>query len=137
MSSQPSIDEKKHELKDHIQRSLEDSYKKYSRNNRMDIVLTLIGITFSTTVTILAFWEDATLAGILGAISASVLTIQEVFSFNEKANYYRRLNMQTKELRDKLTYKVSSEDELQDIVDSFIGLRNDRIISNPRRKKPD
>lgn len=42
--------------------------------------------------------------------------------------------MQTKDLRDQLTYKVSSEADLQAIVDSFIALRNDRISTNPRRK---
>ena len=135
MTSQPSFNEKKEKFQEHIEASLKDSHKKYSRNNISDIVLTFLGIALSTTVTILAFWEDATLAGILGAISASVLSIQEVYNFNEKANFYRRLNMKTKQLRDELKYKVSSDDDMEKIVDKFLALRDDRISNNPRRKK--
>ncbi len=135
MSDQTPLDDKKIELKDHIGRSLKDTCRKYSRNNLLDIVLTLIGISLSTVVTILAFWEDATLAGVLGAISASVLTVQKFFNFDEKAQFYRRVNMQTKALRDRVTYKVASVEELQEIVDAFIEIRNDRISSNPKRRR--
>ena len=135
MPEKLSLDDRKIELKDDIGRSLKDTYKKYSRNNDSDIVLTLLGISLSTAVTILAFWEDATLAGILGAISASVLTIQKVFNFGEKAQFYRRIHMQTKELRDRVTYKVTSVEELQEVVDTFIEIRNNRISNNPKRRK--
>jgi len=38
MTSQPLFNEKKEKFQEHIEASLKDSYKKYSRNNVSDIV---------------------------------------------------------------------------------------------------
>jgi hypothetical protein len=134
MNPQPSTYEEKFgRLQKQIQSSLNDTWKKYSFNNNLDVLLTILYITLSTAVTILSFSEQATIAGIIGAILTALLSLQKVFNLSEKASFYRGFHIQTKELRDKLTYKVSTEEELQAIVDSFIAMRNDRILKNPRR----
>jgi hypothetical protein len=138
MDSQPSTyEEKLSRLQKQIQSSLKDSWKKYSFNNNLDVILTILYITLGTAITVLSFSGQATIAGVIGAILTALLSLQKVFNLSEKANFYRGLHMQTKELRDKLTYKVSTEEDLQAIVDSFIAMRNDRILKNPRRRSLD
>jgi hypothetical protein len=134
MNSQPSTyEEKFSRLQKQIQNSLNDTWKKYSFNNNLDALLTISYIMLSTSVTILSFSGQATIAGIIGAILTALLSLQKVFNLSEKASFYRGFHIQTKELRDKLTYKVSTEEELQAIVDSFIAMRNERVFQNPRR----
>ncbi len=138
MNSQPSTyEEKLSRLQKQIQSSLDDTWKKYLFNNNLDIFFTILYIMLGTAVTILSFFGQGTIAGIIGAILTALLSLQKVFNLNEKASFYRGFHMQTKELRDKLTYKVSTEEELQVIVDSFIALRNDRILRNPKRRDLD
>ena len=139
---QLSYEEKFLQLREQIKSSLNDTWRKYKVNDQLDRALTLFAIILSTLVTILAFEEKGTdasisIAGIVGAILTSVLNLQKVFSLNGKANFYRRIHIETKELRDKLKYKVNSEEELQEIVDAFIYLRNERISANPRRQSLD
>jgi hypothetical protein len=134
MNSQSSTyEEKFSRLQKQIQNSLNDTWEKYSFNNNLDALLTISYIMLSTSVTILSFSGQATIAGIIGAILTALLSLQKVFNLSEKASFYRGFHIQTKELRDKLTYKVSTEEELQAIVDSFIAMRNERVFQNPRR----
>ena len=109
-------EQKFNHLKTQIKGSLDDTWKKYKRYDRLDIALILLSIILSASITILGFMGQGTIAGIIGVILAAILTIQKVFNFSDKADFYRRTHMQTKELRDRLTYKVSSESDMQAVV---------------------
>jgi len=136
MSQQHLPDEQKlSQLKTQIKGSLADTWRKYKLYDRLDIILILLSIILSAGITILGFLGHGTTAGIIGVILTALLSTQKVFNFSDKADFYRRTHMQTKELRDRLTYKVSSESGMQAVVDDFITLRNDRIYTNPRRKE--
>jgi hypothetical protein len=128
-----TYEEKLNLLKNQVKGSLEDTWKKYTINNNLDTFLTISYIMLSTAVTILGFFGQATIAGIVGAILTLLLSFRKVFNFSEKASFCRGFHIQTKELRDKLTFKVSTEEELLAIVDSFIAMRNERILKNPMR----
>ena len=100
MNSQPSTyEEKFSRLQKQIQSSLNDTWKKYSFNNNLDALLTILYITLSTAVTLLSFSGQATIAGIIGAILTALLSLQKVFNLSEKASFYRGFHIQTKELR--------------------------------------
>jgi ABC-type transport system involved in cytochrome bd biosynthesis fused ATPase/permease subunit len=135
MSPQDVLDEQKlNLLKAQIKSSLEDTWGKYTRYNQLDIALILIAIALSAVVTFLGFIDQGFWAGVGGLVLTTLLSVQKVFNTSEKANFYRTMHMQTKSLRDRLTYKVSSEEDLQAIVDAFMSLREQRISSNPRRR---
>lgn len=135
MTSQPlTYEDKLQRLQRQIEGSLDDTWKKYLINNRLDILLTVSYIALSTTVTLLSFFGKAEMAGVVGAILTALLSLQKIFNLDEKASFYRGFHMKTKDLRDRITYKVGTEEELQIVVDSFMELRSDRISSSPRRK---
>ena len=135
MTSQPlTYEDKLQRLQRQIEGSLDDTWKKYLINNRLDILLTVSYIALSTTVTLLSFFGKAEMAGVVGAILTALLSLQKIFNLDEKASFYRGFHMKTKDLRDRITYKVGTEEELQIVVDSFMELCSDRISSNPRRK---
>ncbi len=121
-------------LKTQIKSSLDDTWRKHLRYNQLDISFILVSIVLSTSIIILGLVYQEIVIGIVGAILTALLSTQKVFNFSDKAEFYRRIHMQTKELRDRLTYKVSSESDMQEVVDDFIALRNDRSYKNPRRK---
>jgi len=64
---------------------LEDTWKKYTINNNLDTFLTISYIMLSAAVTILGFFGQATIAGIVGAILTLLLSFRKVFNFSEKA----------------------------------------------------
>src|SRR5215212_2463250 len=117
-------------LKSQIRGALDDTWKKYVWHDRLDIIFIILSVILSACITILGFLGQGTMAGIVGVILTTLLSTQKAFNFSDKADFYRRIHMQTKELRDRLMYKVDSESEMQTLVDDFIALRNDRIYAN-------
>jgi hypothetical protein len=71
-------------------------------------------------------------AGVISAAVTLLIGFQKAFNFSEKADFYRIVHTEAKGLRDHLTYKVHSVEQLEATVDTLKVLRDQTAKKLPR-----
>src|SRR5713226_3571828 len=99
MNQQYLSDEQKlNRLNAQIKGALDDTWRKYTLYDRLDVISIILSIILSAAITILGFLNQGTIAGVIGVMLTALLSTQKVFNLSEKAEFYRKIHMQTKEL---------------------------------------
>jgi hypothetical protein len=66
-----------------------------------------------------------------GVAITLVVGIQNAFKFGEKAAVWEAMHGEAKDVRDRLNYKVHTEQEFQDIVDQWLRVRRELQAGMP------
>jgi hypothetical protein len=130
-----SFEEKLHFLRDkQIQNFLEYSWGRRTLYVWFNSVLVIFGLAFGAIVTVTGSMNIDVLPGIFGALTTFVLGIQGAFQFPRVATVWEQKHNEAKGLRDKLVYQVKTEEQLNDIVNNWISLREGLVSSLPAYK---
>ena len=108
------------------------TWRKHRQNNLMSNSLLVLGLIFGTAATIAGFWGQGWTPGVISATVTLLIGLQKVFNFSEKADFYRIVHTEAKGLRDHLTYKVHSAEQLDATVDALKVLRDQTARKLPR-----
>lgn len=107
----------------------ESSGRRYSFNNRWDIVLSLLGIALSISVVAAGFAKRPLISALLGALIGATVTAQKAFPFGQRAMFYRLLIGQTDNLITTACHGLIST---KDAIDRLSALRMDFAQQLPR-----
>src|SRR5262249_41073405 len=112
-----------------IQNLYSDCTARYRFNNRWDVFLTVLGILLSIGVVAAGFANSPFVSAILGAIVAAVVTAQKAFPFGQRANFYRLLIGQSRNLITRASQGLLGK---SDVVNTLSSLRMDFAQQLPR-----
>ena len=123
-----------HRLLSEIQSFGQDYRRRYTFNNRWDVVLSIIGILLSIAVVIAGFVRSPEISATLGAVVAAIVTAQRAFPFGQRAAFYRLLIGQA----DNLYTRLAQENcDRAQAIDTLCRLRMDFAQQLPRGSSSD
>jgi hypothetical protein len=133
MQSLPNPD-KTEMLAGQIQGFLEYYWRLHVRCSRMNTAVILLGIILGLAVTAAGFLGYGMIAGLLGLGVTLFVSLQNAFNLSDKADFYRVIHNEAKILRDRLRYRVHSEKDFDDVIESFGLLRRHAAEKLPKGK---
>jgi hypothetical protein len=116
---------------------LKYSWKKHKRHFYWSTATAIAGIVLGSAVVItgalnLGFW-----AAVLGAAVSVLLGIQNHFKFAERANLWEVKHNDAKGVRDRLRYKVRTDEAFQLLIDDWLALKKGLLDDMPRLSETD
>jgi hypothetical protein len=124
--------EQKDLLKRQVVGFMRYTWRMHRQHNLLSNSLLVLGLILGTAATIAGFSGQGFIAGVISAAVTLLIGFQKAFNFSEKADFYRIVHTEAKALRDHLTYKVSSAEQLDAAVDALKVLRDQTARKLPR-----
>jgi len=109
-------------------------WKKHDNASWLSIFSTFSGVALSGSVTAAAFLGYSTIAGMLGIAMTLLIGLHEAFNFSERASFYAGIHSEAKTIRDRLRYRVRTEQEFIQAFDDFQSLRQKSAQQVPKGK---
>jgi hypothetical protein len=119
-------------LKTQVSNFLRYSWRKCCLYFWLNVAIVLTGIVLGSSITLVSAFGYSHLAAVFGAAIACLLSIQGTFKFAENARLWETKHNEAKEVRDRLRYKVDTEDDFQLVVDAWFKLKNELLEQMPR-----
>jgi hypothetical protein len=117
--AKPNLDK----LKAQVQGFLDHSWRKHRLQFRMNVVTVLVILTLGGAVTLLGAFDYGHWSAVVGVAISVVVGIQNAFKFGEKAALWEAMHREAKEVRDRLNYKVRTEEEFQAVLEQWLSVR--------------
>ena len=95
-------------------------HKKYSILN---MSLIIAGLLVGAGITVTGFMQLDIWPGLLGALITLIIGLQNAFDLSGKALFLNVIHDEAKVLRDRLRYKVKTQEEFEAVIDEFSLLR--------------
>lgn len=109
-------------------------WKNHIKYGRLATLLVIGGLVMSLSTTAAAFLGYATLAGLLGLSTTLFIGLHDAFNFSEKSSFFAEVHAEAKSIRDRLRYRVNSDEEFNVAFDDFQHLRQRATKDVPRGK---
>jgi hypothetical protein len=109
-------------------------WRLYRRNYWTNVTLIIVSIVVSVSVTVIGLCGKSELSPYLGAFLTIIISLQTAFNFSERADFYLNIHTEAKALRDNVKYKIKSQEDLFDSVDTLGALRKKASIELPKGK---
>lgn len=116
------LTEEKKKLLIDLQEFSRFGWKQYYKNNRYANLIKIGGLLLSAGVTLAGIYNQGTNAAILGVFIALFIGMQNTFSFDNKANFYKIMSREVEELYIELSYHPETIG-IDVILDKFKNIR--------------
>lgn len=127
------------EKKDELQRIIEEFVQTYLRRHKYNYlgnwIIVLIGLLLAGAVTVAGIYDKGTIAAVLGVCTAIAIGAQKAFPIGERAEFYRLVVAEGRNLTDDLKFRVKTEPEFQTLLNKWQKLRTHAAASLPRGKE--
>lgn len=124
------------EKKDRLKTMAEEFVRRHERLHRVNFyvnaALILLGILFALGAIVFGLSNDASFAALMGALTGALITYDKAFQHGEKADFYRIIVAEGKNLLDTLEFKVDTERKLENALEMFQTLRKYTAEKLPR-----